>query len=135
MGLADRTPPTPDDFFAYRERFSNWGRWGDDDQLGTLNHITPEVRAHAASLVRAGRAVSLANSLDTRPGPRNPFPVSHYLRWHAGIAWDFFAINYHGLTNTHVDAHCHVFTDDEEPLLYNGRPASLVTENPTRSSW
>ena len=133
MGLADRTPPSEADFFAYRERFSNWGRWGDDDQLGTLNHITPEVRAQAAGLVQAGRAISLANSLDTRPGPRNPFPVSHYLRWHQGIAWDFFAINYHGLTNTHVDAHCHIFTDDEEPLLYNGRPASLVTVTGAKS--
>ncbi len=42
MSLADRTPPTPDEYNAYKQRFSNWGRWGTDDQLGTLNHITPE---------------------------------------------------------------------------------------------
>jgi kynurenine formamidase len=43
---------------------SNWGRWGDDDQIGTLNFITPSVRAHAASLVREGRPISLALPLD-----------------------------------------------------------------------
>lgn len=133
MGLADRIPPTETDHRAYRERFSNWGRWGEDDQLGTLNHITAEVRTQAASLVQAGRSISLGNSLDTRPSPRNPFPVSHYLRWHAGIAWDFFAINYHGLTNSHIDAHCHIFTDEEEPRIYNGKPASMVTATGAKS--
>ena len=140
MGLEDRTPPSVEEHRAWRERFRNWGRWGEDDQLGTLNLITPEVRAHAASLVRAGRSISLANPLDTRPGPRNPFPVSHYLRWHRGIAWDYFAINYHGLTNTHIDAHCHIFTGDGDAgdggggqRLYNGRPASLVSVTGARS--
>ena len=41
MSLADRTPPTPEEFPAFRDRLSNWGRWGDDDQFGTLNFITP----------------------------------------------------------------------------------------------
>jgi hypothetical protein len=40
---------------------SNWGRWGDDDRLGTLNTITVEVRAAAAASIRTGRAVSLAS--------------------------------------------------------------------------
>ena len=34
MGLADRTPPTAEEYAAYPQRFSNWGRWGDDDELG-----------------------------------------------------------------------------------------------------
>ena len=37
--------PTVEQYNSYKERFNNWGRWGQDDQLGTLNHITPEVRA------------------------------------------------------------------------------------------
>ncbi|HEX6868605.1 MAG TPA: cyclase family protein [Candidatus Limnocylindrales bacterium] len=41
-------------------RCSNWGRWGDDDQLGTLNHIRPEDIVAAAGLVRTGRTFSLA---------------------------------------------------------------------------
>ena len=39
---------------------SNWGRWGEDDQLGTLNLITPEMVADAARLVRRGQTFSLA---------------------------------------------------------------------------
>lgn len=39
---------------------SNWGRWGKDDQKGTLNFITPEVRMKAAQLVTDGVAISLA---------------------------------------------------------------------------
>jgi len=42
------TPPT------------NWNRWGPDDQLGTLNHITPDVIRHAATLVERGRTHSLS---------------------------------------------------------------------------
>ena len=38
------------------ERFSNWGRWGDDDQLGTLNFITRE-RVIAACAIRNSLAV------------------------------------------------------------------------------
>ena len=41
---------------------SNWGRWGDDDQLGTLNLITPEKRLQASSLVRVGTSVSLSHN-------------------------------------------------------------------------
>jgi kynurenine formamidase len=43
---------------------SNWGRWGDADEIGTLNFITPKVRARAASLVLEGRPISLALPLD-----------------------------------------------------------------------
>jgi hypothetical protein len=40
-------------------RLSNWGRWGEDDQLGTVNFITPEVRKAAAGLVRSGQVFDL----------------------------------------------------------------------------
>ena len=39
------------------DSLSNWGRWGDDDQLGTLNYVTPEVRRAAALLVTEGVSV------------------------------------------------------------------------------
>ena len=45
-------------------RVSNWGRWGADDEIGTLNYLTPTVRAAAAGLVRDGDPVSLALPLD-----------------------------------------------------------------------
>ena len=44
------TPALPDDR----------GRWGADDELGTLNHITDEVRLIAAQAVHHGRSVSCA---------------------------------------------------------------------------
>ncbi len=37
---ARRPMPTQDDVLGYFDTLSNWGRWGDDDELGTLHHIT-----------------------------------------------------------------------------------------------
>ena len=42
------------------KELSNWGRWGDDDELGALNLITPKMRRRAARLVKRGVTVSLA---------------------------------------------------------------------------
>lgn len=50
---------------AYR----NWGRWGEDDRLGTLNFIDDEHRAAAAALAVTGRTISLAQSFDMN-GPQ-----------------------------------------------------------------
>lgn len=46
------------------ERCSNWGRWGDDDVLGTLNLIDDAKRVQAAGLVRIGRTFSLSQAFD-----------------------------------------------------------------------
>ena len=48
----------------YCSDYRNWGRWGDDDQLGTLNHITPAKIAESAQLVRQGKVFSLQLPLD-----------------------------------------------------------------------
>jgi len=42
------------------ERYSNWGRWGDDDQLGTLNFITRARVLAACAIPRTGRVISCA---------------------------------------------------------------------------
>jgi hypothetical protein len=55
--------PLPDDFHALARKVNNWGRWGDDDEIGTLNFITDSVVAAAASLVRTGKRFSLAMPL------------------------------------------------------------------------
>ena len=125
MSLADRTPPTVDEYEGYKERFSNWGRWGDDDELGTLNHITEDVRRRAAALVREGRTVSCTNPLATTPAPGNPNPAQHFMRILPGVSMDYIGVSYHGWANTHIDALCHIFTEDAR--MYNGRPASDVT--------
>ena len=51
---------------------SNWGRWGEDDELGTVNFITEQKRTEAASLIRTGRTFSLAIPFDSR-GPQPAF--------------------------------------------------------------
>ena len=56
-------PPTQAEVEGYFERLNNWGRWGDDDQRGTLNLITSEKRAAAVASARSGRVVSLSRDL------------------------------------------------------------------------
>lgn len=51
------------------ERYRNWGRWGEDDVLGTLNFITEDIRVHAASLVRSGITFSLSQPFSSE-GPQ-----------------------------------------------------------------
>ncbi len=41
-------------------KYRNWGKWGPDDQLGTLNYITPAKIVEAAQLVKQGKSISLA---------------------------------------------------------------------------
>ena len=64
----DRRDPAAE-VAARAEAFRNWGRWGEDDVLGTLNFIEPAKRVAAAALVREGRVISLAQSFDT-DGPQ-----------------------------------------------------------------
>jgi kynurenine formamidase len=121
MGLADRTPPSPSDYDAYRTRFCNWGRWGDDDELGTLNHVTPDARRAAAGLVREGHAVSLSRPIDTAAGPANPYPSHHFIAMAgSGGMLDYIGMFIHGLTQTHIDALCHVASADGR--AWNGKP-------------
>jgi kynurenine formamidase len=131
----DRTVPTVAEYQAYKERFNNWGRWGADDQLGTLNHITPEVRRGAAELVRDGRSISLANPLATAavlPRSRNSQPAEHRMNVGNGGCGDYIGVSYHGFVNTHIDALCHIFTEDGR--LYGGRPSSDVTPEGARAN-
>ena len=51
------------------ERLRNWGRWGKDDEVGTLNYTTPEDIVAAARLVQRGRVFSLALDFDAA-GPQ-----------------------------------------------------------------
>jgi kynurenine formamidase len=50
-------------------RYRNWGRWGPDDVLGTVNFIDEAKRREAAGLVRRGVSISLSQSFDTH-GPQ-----------------------------------------------------------------
>ena len=54
--------PTQDDVLSFFDTLSNRGRWGDDER-GTLNHITDDVRSAATRAVRHGRSVSFASEV------------------------------------------------------------------------
>ena len=53
-------------------KLSNWGRWGKDDELGTLNLVTAAKRKQAAALVKDGVSVSLSADADTVQAVDNP---------------------------------------------------------------
>lgn len=119
-----------DELFA---KVCNWGRWGLDDERGTLNYITPEHVRVAAALVRLGRAVSLSLPINTVAGPDDPHPALHYMvrtfdipspRGRTQSATDFLGSEVHGNCKTHLDALCH---QAYKGKLYNGRPADSVT--------
>lgn len=68
---------TRDDLRAAAEKYKNWGRWGADDEIGTLNHTRPEDIVGASRLVRKGEVISLALNYDQH-GPqagKTPYPV------------------------------------------------------------
>jgi len=120
MGLADRTAPTPDEYLEYFDRFCNWGRWGADDELGALNHVTPDVRCEAARLVREGRSIAMGRPLATKAGDANPYPAHHFIAVDgSGGMLDYFGMFIHGLTGTHIDALCHMTNLDGK--TWNGK--------------
>ena len=51
----------------------NWGRWGPDDELGTLNYITPDTIAAACRLATGGKVFALGIPLQ-REGPPERHP-------------------------------------------------------------
>lgn len=57
---------------SYIQRCSNWGRWGSQDQLGTVNLITQEKIREAATLVKVGKTISLTMAYDA-DGPQNGY--------------------------------------------------------------
>lgn len=64
------------DFRRLGDDLRNWGRWGDADELGTLNFITPEKVAEAAALVRHGKVFPLGVDFGSG-GPQGAFQYRH----------------------------------------------------------
>jgi kynurenine formamidase len=137
-----REIPTEAQVLSWYTALSNWGRWGPDDELGTLNLITPEKRRQAAGLVREGVVVSCARTIAYDPTPDGPVAPQHFmLRSGEGEATetlgrtnarDAFLIAPHGQTITHLDAPSHTFvrTDRSKPwTLFNGKPREMVTSD------
>jgi kynurenine formamidase len=127
----------PEQFHRLAKKVNNWGRWGSDDEIGTINLITPEVRKRAAACVRTGRAFSLALPLSEAEGiqtgiiPGRINPVRAMVQINTpltGDPADFCSSDdmvVMGLQcATHWDGLGHV---SYEGRLYNGNAASSVT--------
>ena len=123
---ASRQILTRTQFDEIFKQVSNWGRWGKDDQLGTLNLITPAVRLEATKQVRSGVSVSLARDLNTEKAIDNPDPFrdSMNLGVDGKFNMDTYTVNFHGFAFSHIDALSHTYYDGH---LYNGFPDSSIT--------
>ena len=121
-----------EEFDKLFEKLKNWGRWGADDETGTLNYITPDKIVAASALVKSGRTVSMAIPVNTVAEADNANPAIHYMAKthdidsgseHLGYATDFLGMQFHGDCHTHIDSLCHI---SYKGSLYNGIPASSV---------
>lgn len=133
--MVSRGEPPLEDFRTIGRRVSNWGRWGSEDERGTLNLITPERVSAAARLVRAGKTFALGIPFDEH-GPQdgriraNPSrlmketgaqPQGNPGAFRYADDYVFMALQ----AATQWDALAHVHYDGQ---LYNGFPSSDVSE-------
>ena len=120
---------TQEQFEEWMTERSNWGRWGQDDQLGAANLITPAKRLQAMALVETGETVSLGHDVTDVVGsdPNRPFGLNMIISFGPDRIRDRLDIDYHGGFFTHLDALCHVVYDGK---IYNGHDfRETVTEN------
>ncbi len=130
--------PSEEEVLSYHQTLSNWGRWGDDDELGTPNLITPEKTRRAVGLVEEGVTVSLAREIMWEGAADVPSPPVHFMLesgegWASGqkvsarpnaAAIDYIGMVFHGVAITHVDSLAHFFWEGK---TYNGKPAHMVS--------
>jgi kynurenine formamidase len=105
---------TKEQYERWKKELSNWGRWGKDDELGTMNLITSAKRKQAAALVKEGFSVSLASDPDEVKSIDNPNPYEHQM---TGIGGDRWGVSYHGQAHTHLDALAHI---NDDGTFFNG---------------
>ena len=116
------------DFRRAMKELSNWGRWGNDDELGAANLITPAKRKQALALATEGLPVSLAhdvvqeyapdapNILERTLGPVNPTGTADRYQYTG---------TYHGIVHSHLDSlDCHMMVDGKG---YNGVAMEDIT--------
>jgi kynurenine formamidase len=131
--------PLPAEFHELAKKVNNWGRWGPDDERGTLNLITDEVVARAVGCARTGRRFGLALAL----GPEGPMlgnvpgrpsnPKRTMLSLHLAMSKDPDAIRFSDdqvsmplQAATHWDSLAHVSYMGK---IYNGFAQGSVDEN------
>ena len=124
-GLAPAAEPTSTvsraEFDRWMESISNWGRWGEDDELGTLNLVTPAKTKAAVALVQEGVTVSMALDLNTVQDALNQNPFRHSVATGKfsghDVAGDDYGVQYHGFAHSHIDGLPHFA---HKGKLYNG---------------
>ncbi|MEJ8648779.1 cyclase family protein [Streptomyces sp. MS1.AVA.3] len=127
--------PLPQEFHDIATRVNNWGRWGADDEIGTLNLITEQVVREAAGCIRSGRRVPLALPLQQDgvqtgmiPGRVNPLhtmtAINQEIFGPGTVATSDDAVTMGLQAATHWDGLTHV---SHSGRLYNNRPAGSVT--------
>ncbi len=140
MSDRESVRPSEAEWLSYFDSCSNWGRWGDEDALGTLNHISAAAITGACQSVREGRSVSCGRLIEFADKPsalEAPTSPLHFMvrtgldapRDTGGGASDWIGIPIHGHYITHLDAHSHMFWKEQ---MYNGRPARSVTASGAR---
>ena len=114
-----------DELEAMFHRCSNGGKWGADDELGTLNHVTAARRIAAAKLVRTGEVVSIGRDISKTASKVDPHPAQLMITYNGGSPGisDYITMAPHGMTITHLDALSHFMFND---TLYNGRKRSVT---------
>lgn len=120
-GVASQTSPDTREpisvaqFDAWMEEYSNWGRWGDDDERGAANLMTDAKRLQAAVLIQTGETVSLAHDFLTEEAvdAAEPYQLQMAINQDGGFSSDRIEVSFHGITYSHVDGLCHFFYKDK----------------------
>jgi kynurenine formamidase len=127
QGSPSRPPVSEAQFEAWQKELSNWGRWGKDDEIGTLNLITPAKRKEALALVKEGVPVSLSTNTFMEKAVDVPCPAEWAMTSSTQTgATDRVAFPcIHGAAATHIDSLAHTFFAGK---MWNGYDATaLVT--------
>lgn len=141
----DTTAPNIETVREMCTKYSNWGRWGEDDQAGTLNFATAERIAAAAELITSGKAFSLSIPFDDKGPQTGGFgrfnPIHLMIRDGADVVANTTVRDFYGGVDRHIrgtddmvimclhgathwDALAHIM---HEGRMYNGYPADLVS--------
>jgi kynurenine formamidase len=124
------------EFHQVAKEVNNWGRWGPDDERGTLNFVTPDVVKAAMGSVRSGRSFALAIPLSSDgpqigmiPGRINPLKTMLAINDPMTGNIDEFCTSDDSVVmglqaGTHWDSLAHATYSNR---IYNGAPISSLT--------
>ena len=137
-------PSIPRSFVEMAERVSNWGRWGPDDRIGTLNLIDAAARRRGVAAVVDGEAFPLGIPMSAAEGIQMGFIEGRVNPTHTMVAvdapqtddpgWVAFSedvVTFAMQCATHWDGlgHTSYGAGPGGRILYNGYPASSITED------